>query len=242
MRLTERIPCHSQSETTLEDFHVGGLPSQNVTNPHGHSISTLRRLQLSSIQGPNHRCWCPYLTKSRRGLGGALRWVDLPSLAGKRDGSIMKYLRIEHSDRLWLDEISMNINKTYNHATPHQHRDSWHYFHWKLEALLHITHYISVYSRHDQFAVVCWHQSNRMAWGSFICLVCVHQWKKCLHLFQGKEGAQVCQIGRQASNAGSQNENMKRCFSNLAARMASCSHFGMQKWAGRPCLISRKLK
>lgn len=167
MRLTERIPCHSQSETTLEDFHVGGLPSQNVTNPHGHSISTLRRLQLSSIQGPNHRCWCPYLTKSRRGLGGALRWVDLPSLAGKRDGSIMKYLRIEHSDRLWLDEISMNINKTYNHATPHQHRDSWHYFHWKLEALLHITHYISVYSRHDQFAVVCWwHQSNRMAWGN----------------------------------------------------------------------------
>ena len=33
---------------------------------------------------------------------------------------------------------------------------------------------------------------------SFICLVCVHQWKKCLvHLFQGKEGARVeCQIGR----------------------------------------------
>lgn len=200
MRLTERIPCHSQSETTLEDFHVGGLPSQNVTNPHGHSISTLRRLQLSSIQGPNHRCWCPYLTKSRRGLGGALRWVDLPSLAGKQDGSIMKYLRIEHSDRLWLDEISMNINKTYNHATPHQHRDSWHYFHWKLEALLHITHYISVYSRHDQFAVVCWHQSNRMAWGnefhwvSFVSSVCTNERNVCI-CFKARKEPRCVRLG-----------------------------------------------
>ena len=54
---------------------------------------------------------------------------------------------------------------------------------------------------------------------SFVSSVC-NERNVCICFKARKEPRCVRLGGKEASNAGSQNENMKRCFSNLAARMA----------------------